>query len=775
VTSDSDWTGTTGNQCAWSGCGSSCGPGTVSAGAQQYCGLKNGDAQRQTLCCPIKAAPKECRWSGSQKLLWCSSACGNDEIPVVSSSEPYIDDEHQSCFSGFAQYCCKSTSKLEDVCGWTKECNDIKDKSVCGDRNFVTTAQGECRYPGGYHYCCDKEIDTSSCYWNEGKTDFTHFACSGSMSCADGEQRITTDIHGGQDKNGNYHECQYELSTDDPFGSWEYADLAFCCKASDMGKELITLPVPLADLFPTPGPESDVEKLDIKLDQTMGGNRDGGNDVDPNSNAFGFVIFSGPETEITTVNKRDGSHWELFGCDDVGEHRQTVKAVCTDSSKDSNCDIIFRGGVPTTVVEMPAGCGPGKYAVAVSMTDSVNHTHLHHRLEKRGLRNARVYDFSFDYDYSPIEKRAQSNVLVRVDYSDDPGYWGEIVSKHHDKRKRDLEVETNFGGDHKAWLEHQWHLEKRSTDKDELHRRWWSGNVKEWWDKQRDIDVDYTGVRHRVREELPVTLFDENLKCPQFPEWVEDLYFRAKAKLTVDIQTAAGVTVIGKLGDLKSFDESSAWFHTQGSIEAALTFEAMGKLSFHTGQMEVFGASNFGASFRVPGLVTVGPDFRILASIAGDASLHLTSSYKVNFAKWDYSMRYPVPQGEQEGPEKMSDYSEPQVEKSADPFQWDLDAKGQLTVHIIPKVTFGIVFDNSAISNAAMDIGVDAYTRLYADLKVGLNEPLVYCYGVDGGASLFASIEAPTLFKTDLNRYFTLKPGPYSYDLIPRKCSDGST
>jgi chitinase len=51
----------------------------------------------------------------------------------------------------------------------------------------------------------------------------------------------------------------------------------------------------------------------------------------------------------------------------------------------------------------------------------------------------------------------------------------------------------------------------------------------------------------------------------------------------------------------------------------------------------------------------------------------------------------------------------------------------------------------------------------------------VYCYGVDGGASLFASIEAPTLFKTDLSRFYTLKPGPYSFDLVPRKCSDGST
>jgi chitinase len=196
-------------------------------------------------------------------------------------------------------------------------------------------------------------------------------------------------------------------------------------------------------------------------------------------------------------------------------------------------------------------------------------------------------------------------------------------------------------------------------------------------------------------------------------------------------------------------------------------------LSFHTGQVELFGAHKFGASFRVPGIVTIGPDFRVLGSLFGDASPHLTSSYTVNFAKWDYSMRYPVPIGQNDAPEKMGDYEEPRIDKTQEPFEWDLDASGQLTAHIIPKVTFGIVFDSSAISNAAMDLGVDAYTRLYADLKAGQDTPLVYCYGMDGGATLFANIEAPKLFNTDLSRYYLLFP--YTYDIIPRKCSDGSS
>lgn len=129
------------------------------------------------------------------------------------------------------------------------------------------------------------------------------------------------------------------------------------------------------------------------------------------------------------MNKRDGSQWELFDCDNtVGEKRQTIKAVCMDSSENSSCDVIFKGGLEYTVVEMPSACGPGKYAIARKMESSDNHDHIRHRLEECGLGEAPVYDFTFDYDFTLFEKRAdQSDVLMRIDYIDDPGYWDTIV------------------------------------------------------------------------------------------------------------------------------------------------------------------------------------------------------------------------------------------------------------------------------------------------------------------------------------------------------------
>jgi chitinase len=68
----------------------------------------------------------------------------------------------------------------------------------------------------------------------------------------------------------------------------------------------------------------------------------------------------------------------------------------------------------------------------------------------------------------------------------------------HDKVKRDLEIEELYDGDAKSWLEDRWHLEKRSLPLEELHKRWWSGNIRVWLDKMKGVDATYTGIRHRI-------------------------------------------------------------------------------------------------------------------------------------------------------------------------------------------------------------------------------------------------------------------------------------
>jgi chitinase len=202
-----------------------------------------------------------------------------------------------------------------------------------------------------------------------------------------------------------------------------------------------TLPVPLENLFFPEDlkslPPNSKTDFTLLTDNTMGGKKPDRGNSDPNSNSFAWHIIDGPESEVATLDKRHGSDWELFDCTPehlAHEGRQTAKMVCTDDSPNSNCHKIWLGEVPATVLKMPAGCGPGKYAMAVALDPiegELPPPHINIRSARRGVASIkpRVYKLTFDYDFSILQKRAVSNVLLRIDYSDNPGYWAEVVGK----------------------------------------------------------------------------------------------------------------------------------------------------------------------------------------------------------------------------------------------------------------------------------------------------------------------------------------------------------
>jgi chitinase len=173
------------------------------------------------------------------------------------------------------------------------------------------------------------------------------------------------------------------------------------------------------------------------MDETMGGQRKATKDDHPDANSFGWHIMSGPDDQLLSLRKRDGSHWRVYDCDaETHEGRQTAKMVCTDESEGSNCHKIFKGGVERTVIEMPQHCGPGKYAMAVGMrqldreeVEASLPEDARRKLWKRGIESPKVYNLTFDYDFSVLQGRQENKVRLRMDYSDTPGYWSSIVGK----------------------------------------------------------------------------------------------------------------------------------------------------------------------------------------------------------------------------------------------------------------------------------------------------------------------------------------------------------
>jgi hypothetical protein len=151
-----------------------------------------------------------------------------------------------------------------------------------------------------------------------------------------------------------------------------------------------------------------------------------------------------------------------------------------------------------------------------------------------------------------------------------------------------------------------------------------------------------SSVPDKLQEKRPVDLIDQKSDCLH-SDWADEIYFRIWTELDVDIQAAGDVTVIasrfqcprhtnsflttpqGKLGNLRRCNEFNVG--PEGSVNVTLKFEVFGKVCFHTGNVELSGAHNFGATFWVPGIVTLGPDFRTISSLSGDALLKMLVKY----------------------------------------------------------------------------------------------------------------------------------------------------
>jgi len=459
------------------------------AAAQQWCKKSETVASTQSLCCPIRTTPNlnTCSWEVGNFPAGsgiCLGSCGAGKIPVISSTYPMMIEPGKdvatvnACLvSGKALYCCSERAAGASPCTYYPDTCIGIDKNGqptkgtgCPNpgQKLVTYARGKCSPRKGEWspFCCESDVVTDECRWTKGNVVLM---CEAAGKCdGAGEVSVIQDVD-----NGAGYQCRYSRSSGSSMTAtpWFDADLAYCCPAESMLRGTISLPVPLANLFPKPGLPSDVQRLGVEV-------QNNGNNQRPNDNACGFFILSGPKSEMSTMNKRDGSHWEFFNCPkEMTEVRRTVRVVCTVDGPESNCDDIYDDGLPHAVVEMPDGYGPVKYAMAVSLEPSVNHTTLPHRLVKRLGLGKQIFDFTFDHDFTAVNKRAASNILLLIDYNDDPGYWDKVVAPPGvpKMRRRQLqEVREDHGGNFKSWLEHTWHKEKRSMDTHQLHEGWFS-------------------------------------------------------------------------------------------------------------------------------------------------------------------------------------------------------------------------------------------------------------------------------------------------------------
>jgi hypothetical protein len=127
----------------------------------------------------------------------------------------------------------------------------------------------------------------------------------------------------------------------------DFVNFSFIAKAvlisySNPPSEQPFVPVELDYLFENVPDASNSVKYDLQFP-------DGGSMNNPDNDAVGFILIDGDSQAVSSVSKRDGSHLEFLDCDSItGEHRQTVRYICTDDGPESNCDAMLQGGIAGT-------------------------------------------------------------------------------------------------------------------------------------------------------------------------------------------------------------------------------------------------------------------------------------------------------------------------------------------------------------------------------------------------------------------------------------------
>ncbi|KAF5671745.1 hypothetical protein FHETE_3958 [Fusarium heterosporum] len=566
--SGESWSSDNGEDCRYTDCGDKCHDDEVFKFASDS---NCGGSSKRHICCPRNRNPQKCQWRGGESGSACHGQCHEGELTMF-----YDRHGDRSCSSGQQVYCCTSDryQKLVDGC----ELGDCGEDCPSGTYEVAQqTSRGTCGSKGGGKrpMCCKQKL---SCHWvGKGQCD--------QSNCKNNDVQIQRSTKG----DGSNH-CGKGRSK------------SLCCNPPNDIDPFT--PTDLENLFPdVPSPDDQV-KYDLQLLGELGSGLEVvpgnvGEHHDPNSGAFGFVLIAGPKDSVSSFSKRDGSHIEILDCPSITESgRQTARIFCSNDDLDSNCDDVLEGGIDGTVVRMPDGCGPGSYVVAHSIMRSEDQR-LPGHLVKRMPPGKEVMDFEFSYDFGLI-KRGADDIYLRIDYSNMPGYWEEIVDRPGYVSKRSL---------------HPRHLSQR----DLLDKRFFSDNSQDWADAFNSIRLTSVHTRYKDSKDAVIVSksLDKSLSAHLECKVGTSGYLDIRATTEYDVKSKIGVTMIGKL---RPFNIEQAYGFVDVQYEIDSSVKVKGNLGIDT-EYTVHDSkvdyNQMGLRFSHPGIVSITPSFDVRVGLEG--------------------------------------------------------------------------------------------------------------------------------------------------------------
>ncbi|KAI7511872.1 glycoside hydrolase [Hortaea werneckii] len=459
---------------------------------------------------------------------------------------------------------------------------------------------------------------------------------------------------------------------------------SLCCDAPDRVEPFT--PVPLENIFPVVPPVTNPAKWDLQLlggiSGIGSGSLDGTNTLkDPNYGPFGFISIAGPTDVVSSFSKRDESHIEVVDCSSItSAGTQTVQIYCTVEGEDSNCDQVLEGGVEGTVVRMPDNCGPGQYVVAHSLKPSASQT-LPPHLAKRVAPGRPVMELEFSYDFG-LMKRADDPIYLRIDYSNQPGYWDNIVDSPGEKRKRSV---------------HPRDISQRDLDK-----RFFSEDSASWgrrFDKIDDGDY-YTDFSRPADEPI---INSQVQKC-------DDEFLELTSSGECETHAKFGFTMIGTIQPF-SIDQSYGFIDLSYDLDTyvKITGDVGVETEYRHHAAHIVPESSHG--FSHPGIVSFKPTFDIdigisadNASFSGDTTIHFRSGTDKSVNKGYVRETFPFSAGGERG--GIRSYT------VDDAFDGHLNVRhSEVQLSLIPNFNMQIDVDHSLTSSLSKRDGSDLLRR----------------------------------------------------------------
>lgn len=320
-----------------------------------------------------------------------------------------------------------------------------------------------------------------------------------------------------------------------------------------------------------------------------------------------------------------------------------------------------------------------------------------------------------------------------------------MVAKASDsKRKRSLE---ELNGNHRRWLEEEWRddLHYGALGRDELHKRWFGEDVLDWLKALLNVDIT-TDIRHDYEEDVSVIILQEEWTCKK-PHTTFEAKIDAVATASIKVSSSFGFTLITTLLPPLDVSKSFLHFNNAGEIEAIFTLDALMKLDWDSGVFNLATLPLPGASFYIPGIMTVGPHFNLDARFKAGMAVEGHIEARVTLAEWEIRQTFPQ-QNDDYDPKAIDDPKRGfNTDGLREPtFDATVEAFGYAEAHLLPTLSFGIEFEKQwKVDKCTVELVADGYVRLRAKSSL-VGGDCGFGYAIDAGASLKAQATVPDVF-----------------------------